>query len=84
MNQRRHYTPGPSGLHRQPLMGQQEQMTTLGGIQLEGPREVVEESGGHTDVPPLLEPGVPGQTHSRQSGDLLATQPGRAPSAPGG
>ncbi|MCY1514345.1 hypothetical protein D9M68_488770 [compost metagenome] len=84
MDQWRDHAPGASGLRRQALMGQQEQVTALGGIQLERPREVIEEGRGHADVPPLFQPGVPGQPHSRQRGDLLATQARCAPSAASG
>ncbi|MNF88670.1 hypothetical protein D3C84_711690 [compost metagenome] len=84
VDQRRHHAPGQARFWRQALMSQQEQVAPLGGIQLERSREVVEEGGGHADVPPLLQPGVPGQSHPSQGSDLLAAQSWRPPPAAGG
>src|SRR5690606_15631981 len=53
-------------------------MATLCRIQFERPREILEKCCRNADLPPLLEPGVPGQTHPSQSRDLLTSKSRRA------
>lgn len=45
------------------------------------PRQVVQKTGRHTDVAALLQPGVPGQSDTRERGNLFASKPRCAPAA---
>lgn len=72
LHQRRHLTPGLARLDRRALVSQQEQMAPLRRVQLQRSRQVVEKGRRHADLAPLLQPGVPGHSHSRERRDFIA------------
>lgn len=62
-------------------MGQQEQVATLRGVQLQYPRQVVQKCRRHTNITALFQPCVPSQADASQRCDFFTTKSWRAPSS---
>lgn len=63
-------------------VGEIAQMSVGFSVEAEGSGERVHDRGGRRDVPPLLEPRVPGEAHPRDVRHLLTAKPWRV-AAPG-
>ena len=71
-------TRGLDGAVARGAPGQGQQVGVLGVVQTQRPGHRVEHRPRRPFGPALLQPRVPGDRHSGEQGDLLATQPGGA------
>lgn len=78
-HQRWHGAKGLARFGGWPLLREKKEMTTLGRVELEDAREIVEEIRRNADLAALFEPCVPAQADAGERRYFLASQTRRAP-----